>query len=137
MKNKILNKHIPVMLEEIKKFITINKKINVIDATFGGGGYSREILKLCKVKKLIAIDRDPIANIFAKEIKKEYPNQFNLVTGCFSQIDQLILQVLSNKEKQTKFDIISFVSFVDNLVRFELDESRTIWNHLDWNALRW
>ena len=32
------NVHEPVMLEEIKKFIPITKKINVIDATFGGGG---------------------------------------------------------------------------------------------------
>ena len=39
------NNHIPVMLDEVKSFIPINKKINLIDATFGGGGYSKVILK--------------------------------------------------------------------------------------------
>ena len=55
MKNKENNKHIPVMLDEIKSFIPFDKKINVIDATFGGGGYSRSILKSHKVNKLIVI----------------------------------------------------------------------------------
>ena len=39
------NNHIPVMLKEVISFIPKDKKINLIDATFGGGGYSREILK--------------------------------------------------------------------------------------------
>ena len=42
------NKHIPVLLNELKKFIPKTKKINVIDATFGGGGYSKEILNASK-----------------------------------------------------------------------------------------
>ena len=57
------------MLEEVKSFIPKNKKINVIDATFGGGGYSRSILKSYRVNQLIAIDRDPISKIFAQELK--------------------------------------------------------------------
>ena len=39
------NKHIPVMLNEVKSYIPSGKKINVIDATFGGGSYSKKILK--------------------------------------------------------------------------------------------
>ena len=65
------NKHIPVMLEEVKSFIPKNKKINVIDATFGSGGYSSSIIKEFKVNQLIAIDRDPISEIFAKELKNQ------------------------------------------------------------------
>ena len=53
------NKHIPVMIEEVKSYIPINKKLNIIDATFGGGGYSKIILENFKIGKLIAIDRDP------------------------------------------------------------------------------
>ena len=37
------NFHEPVMLKEIKTFIPFTKKINVVDATFGGGGYSRAL----------------------------------------------------------------------------------------------
>ena len=50
MKDNILNKHLPVMLKEIKSFIPTDKELNVIDATFGGGGYSKSILKSYKVK---------------------------------------------------------------------------------------
>ena len=58
------NKHIPVMLEEIKSYIPINKELNIIDATFGGGGYSKAILEEFNVKNLVAIDRDPISKVF-------------------------------------------------------------------------
>ena len=61
-----LNIHEPVMLEEVKKFIPITKKINVIDATFGGGGYSKALLEEYNINQLIAIDRDPLTEIFAK-----------------------------------------------------------------------
>ena len=41
------NKHIPVMIEEVKSYVPINKELNIIDATFGGGGYSQSILNSC------------------------------------------------------------------------------------------
>ena len=72
--NRSVNLHQPVLLDEIIKFIPKEKKINVLDATFGGGGYSRSILKHFKVKKLIAFDRDPISKIFSTELEKQYPN---------------------------------------------------------------
>ena len=42
------NLHKPVMLNEIKSFLPLNKSINVMDATFGGGGYSKAILEKIK-----------------------------------------------------------------------------------------
>ena len=98
------NKHIPVMLEEVKSFIPKNKKINVIDATFGGGGYSKKILNEFNVDKFLAIDRDPISNIFAKELKNNHLN-FKLVNDRFSNIDKIINKYYSNKEK---FDLVIF-----------------------------
>ena len=85
------NKHVPVMLEEVKSFIPKNKKINIIDATFGSGGYSSSIIKEFKVNELIAIDRDPISEIFAKELKNKYIN-FKLVNDKFSNIDKISKQ---------------------------------------------
>lgn len=61
------NLHDPVMINEIISFIPSEKSINVIDATFGGGGYTREILKNCNVSDLLAIDRDPVSEIFFKK----------------------------------------------------------------------
>ena len=47
------NNHVPVMLNEVLSFIPKEKKINLIDATFGGGGYSRAILKDYNIKNLV------------------------------------------------------------------------------------
>ena len=77
------------MIDEITSFIPKNKKINVIDATFGGGGYSRKILNEFDVNLLLAIDRDPISKIFARELKSNHIN-FKLVNDKFSNIDNII-----------------------------------------------
>ena len=99
------NKHIPVMLDQVKSFIPIDKKINVLDATFGGGSYSKSILENFNVGKLVAIDRDPIAKFFAEELIDKFKN-FSLLNGCFSKIDELILNQENNKKNE--FDIIIF-----------------------------
>ena len=49
MLDKLINKHQPVLLEEIKTYIPKERKINVIDATFGGGGYSVSILQVSEL----------------------------------------------------------------------------------------
>ena len=107
MLNKLKNKHEPVLLKEIKTFIPTEREINVIDATFGGGGYSQSILQDFNVNQLIAIDRDPISKIFSKELEKKYLGKFNLVNGCFSQIDKLV-NLNNSKKNINKFDIIIF-----------------------------
>ena len=76
----MINNHIPVMINEVKSFLPINKNINLIDATFGGGGYSKAILDEFNIKNLIAIDRDPISKIFFKELKIRKPD-YNLLIG--------------------------------------------------------
>lgn len=53
--------HVPVMLDESVSALNIEENSNgiFIDATFGGGGHSREILsRLGKKGKLIAFDKD-------------------------------------------------------------------------------
>ena len=99
------NKHIPVMIEEVKSYIPINKKLNIIDATFGGGGYSKIILENFKIGKLIAIDRDPLSNFFAKKLSEKY-NNFKLINGCFGEIDNIIEK--ENLDNKTQFDLIIF-----------------------------
>ena len=106
MLNKLINKHLPVLLEEIKTFIPKEKKINVIDATFGGGGYSRSILQNFDVDQLIAIDRDPISKIFSSGLEEKYPSKFNLINGCYSQIDKLVSLKKIKKRNSIKFQNI-------------------------------
>ena len=96
----MINKHIPVMLDQVKSFIPKDKQISVIDATFGGGGYSSSILEEFNVSELLAIDRDPISQEFAKKIKKKFIN-FKLINDKFSKIDKII-------KKSKKYDLIIF-----------------------------
>ena len=98
------NLHNSVMINEIISFLPLKKSINVIDATFGGGGYSKTILEKFNVNQLLAIDRDPISKIFAKEIESKFSN-FSLINDKFSKIEEI---VNNTKFKEKKFDIILF-----------------------------
>ena len=98
------NLHKSVMIKEIISFLPLKKSINVIDATFGGGGYSKTILEKFNVNQLLAIDRDPISKIFAKEIESKFSN-FTLINDKFSKIEEI---VNNTKLKEKKFDIILF-----------------------------
>ncbi len=98
------NLHKSVMIKEITSFLPLKKSINVIDATFGGGGYSKTILEKFNVNQLLAIDRDPISKIFAKEIESNFSN-FTLINDKFSKIEEI---VNNTKLKDKKFDIILF-----------------------------
>ena len=98
------NLHKSVMIKEIISFLPLKKSINVIDATFGGGGYTKTILEKFNVSQLLAIDRDPISKIFAKEIEAKFSN-FTLINDKFSKIEEI---VSNTKFKDKKFDIILF-----------------------------
>ncbi len=98
------NLHNSVMINEIISFLPLKKSINVIDATFGGGGYSKTILEKFNVNQFLAIDRDPISKIFAKEIEAKFSN-FILINDKFSNIEEIVNNI---KFKDKKFDIILF-----------------------------
>ncbi|MDR2835537.1 MAG: 16S rRNA (cytosine(1402)-N(4))-methyltransferase RsmH [Bacteroidales bacterium] len=71
--------HIPVLLQESVAGLNINPDGIYVDATFGGGGHSKEILKhLSNKGKLLAIDQDIDAQ---KNIIKD--KKFHLILGNF------------------------------------------------------
>ena len=80
--------HFPVMLNEVLKISLPEIKKNFIDCTFGGGGYSREILKFSNTS-VQAIDRDKKALILAKELEKKFPDRFKFYQIKFSQLDTI------------------------------------------------
>ena len=78
--------HFPVMLNEVLKISLPSPKKKFIDCTFGGGGYSREILKLSDAS-VQALDRDKNTFSIAKDLEKEFPNRFKFYQLKFSQLD--------------------------------------------------
>ena len=81
--------HIPVLLEETLNALLIEDGEFYIDATFGLGGYSKAILQKnnCKV---LAIDRDPEAEIIAAQFKKDFKNRFFLSMAIFLKLLNLL-----------------------------------------------
>jgi len=64
--------HTSVLLQESIDVLNINPKGNYLDATFGGGGHSAEILKRLENGKLIAFDQD-------KDAVQNIPQNENLI----------------------------------------------------------
>ena len=63
-------KHYPVMLDQILSIISPQHGGTFIDCTFGGGGYSKAILKYPNTK-VLALDRDNSTKIYADALKKK------------------------------------------------------------------
>lgn len=81
--------HVPVLLEEVLEGLAMDRGGVIVDGTFGAGGYSRAILErsACSV---IAIDRDPSVDVFAKPLVDEFGKRFVLLQGQFSQMQALL-----------------------------------------------
>ena len=95
------NVHFPVMLDEvIQSCLSTSKKKLIIDCTFGGGGYSKELLKNPNIK-IIGLDRDKSTVRRAKNLEKTFPTQFTFHNEKFSNLDKVI-------KKEDKPDIIIF-----------------------------
>ena len=80
--------HFPVMLNEVVKISSPSKGGKFIDCTFGGGGYSREILKFPKTY-VQAIDRDKKVFPIAEELEFKFPKRFKFYQKKFSQLDSI------------------------------------------------
>ena len=94
-------KHFPVMLDEVIQICDPSKKNQlVVDCTFGGGGYSKELLKFPNIK-VLALDRDKFAIERAKALETKQPNQFTFYNEKFSNLDKII-------NTETKADVIVF-----------------------------
>ncbi len=80
--------HRPVMLEEVLAVLQPVEGLDIVDGTFGAGGYSRALLK--RGAKVIALDRDPGVLRFADKLKKEFGEAFTFTPGRFSELDALV-----------------------------------------------
>ena len=80
--------HFPVMLNEVLKISSPSTKERFIDCTFGGGSYSKQILKFSKTN-VLGIDRDKKVLTEAKKLEKKYPKRFKFHQLKFSQLETI------------------------------------------------
>lgn len=84
--------HEPVMLQEVIELLQLRPGDEAIDCTFGGGGYTRALLKaVAPDGRVLAIDRDPEAVARGRSLSwpPDEPARLNLVHANFTQIRQV------------------------------------------------
>lgn len=95
--------HVPIMVEEVLKYLDIRPGMNGLDCTFGYGGHSEKMLeKLEGEGHLTSLDVDPIESVKSKERLQAagYTEELHSVELInFEHIDQVA-------KKYGKFDFI-------------------------------
>ena len=81
-----LDRHIPVLLNEVLHALSINPGEIHVDGTFGAGGYSSAMAE--RGAKVFAFDRDPDAIREGEALAKE--KGITLIAGEFSRMEQLL-----------------------------------------------
>ena len=78
-----------VMLSEIIEISSPSKGGFFVDCTFGGGGYTKELLKFPNTR-VIGLDRDASVSSIAKKLKDKFKERFKFYQLRFSQIDKIL-----------------------------------------------
>jgi 16S rRNA (cytosine1402-N4)-methyltransferase len=81
--------HTPVLLKEVIEYLEPKNGGIYIDCTFGGGGYSANILQM-GAAKLIAFDRDESVVPIAYEFAQKYGDRFQFYNLPNSQIGSVL-----------------------------------------------
>lgn len=80
--------HVPVLLAEVLAALAPLNGAQVVDGTFGAGGYSRAMLDAGA--SVIGVDRDPTVHAFVDALRSDFPDSLDFVAGRFSQMDELV-----------------------------------------------
>lgn len=81
--------HAPVLLHEAVAAMAPKAGEVMVDATFGGGGYTRALLEAADCK-MIGIDRDPEAIERARAFARLAPWRFEAREGRFGDLERLV-----------------------------------------------
>ena len=80
-------KHVPVLLDEVLKYLDIQPNDIVMDGTLGLGGHSREMAKLLDEGKLYAFDLDKRNMQRARQNLKKFEGKVAYINDGFDRAD--------------------------------------------------
>ena len=83
--------HQPVLLRETLEFLAPQPGGRYLDCTFGGGGHTRALLEAAPGVNVVALDRDPLADGRAGQLREEFAGRFALVDRDFGRLAELPL----------------------------------------------
>ena len=81
--------HIPVLLDEVIHSLAITPGAEIVDGTFGAGGYSQRIL--AAGANVYAFDRDPLALAIGAELAGRHKGALRLYPARFSLMDSVLV----------------------------------------------
>ena len=81
--------HIPVLLDEVIHALAITPGAEIVDGTFGAGGYSQAIL--AGGARVYAFDRDPDALQEGVDLAGRSEGALRLYSACFSNMDNVLI----------------------------------------------
>ena len=91
------SQHLPVFASEITQLIKSKSPVNILDLTFGRGGYSKISLDEHTENKVFAFDLDPEAIAYSKEKFKD--QRFKIFQANFKNFYTCIKNDLSNTDQ--------------------------------------
>jgi len=80
--------HIPVLLDEVIRSLAITPGAEIVDGTFGAGGYSEAMLR--SGASVYAFDRDPDALSEGADLAGRHKGALRLYAACFSIMDRVL-----------------------------------------------
>lgn len=86
-------KHVPVMMKEAIEMLNLKDGMTIVDATLGGGGYTKEIFqKIMPSGKLISFDRDAEAVENFKKNNSEIADKIILVHSNYADLKKVLAE---------------------------------------------
>ena len=108
--------HIPVLLKETVKGLQIQKNDKVVDATLGGGGFSKSISDIFgKEISIIGLDADEDAVKRAEKVLSDAATDFTLEIANFADIKDVLDRLGVDEVDKVAFDL--------GLSSFQIDDS--------------
>lgn len=106
--------HIPVLVDEVLRFLGPKSNENFIDCTAGGGGHTKKILEKIKPEgKVLAFEWDKDLYTRLKEEKNE---RLLLVNESYTRLEEIV--------EEKKFFAVSGILFDLGFSSFHVDESK-------------